>query len=539
MELKDSFFEWIKNVLSLTSKKKKLVLVRSKWAQDVDIWRDPDLVSIYHQHNRKKEIEYVDNKTWNNLKMWDVFQKLDRTVSTAGRQVLFDRLKTYQTEKVINTDFYNLVELFKKDKNLREQIQLQLMKLETSQSYFLPIILTEGKGEKIAFPFIYHAMGYLAYILPLIIFIKPVFLFVLIGLAMLNISINFYFTKKIYSNFSIYYYLSVMANITLTLSKKVDLPSHPLFDFIKSSRNLCKKIKRRMGNLLTDRSALSEAEQTIYEYMNMIGLYDFRIFLKANELIKNHNYELKKIFRTLGEIDAIISTASYLEQNKECCKPVFNNYNSIKIENLVHPLLENAVANSINLETHSLLITGSNMSGKTTFLKTIGVNFILAQTIGFVRGTKAFIPRLQVLSSIKIQDDLTKGKSYYQTEVDEILEFLKKENNISKYIFLIDEIYQGTNTIERISASAAVLKHLSMSNITFVTTHDIELQNLLSTGYKMKHFSECVDGGKFYFDYKIKDGPCKTRNAIKLLELSGYPVQVVTNAYELAENFTC
>lgn len=537
MELRDSFFEWFRNTLNFTSKKKKLTLVRSKWAQDVNIWRDPDLVNIYHEHTREDDTRSINDKTWNDLKMWDVFEKLDRTVSTAGRQVLFDKLKTYKDENCSDDSFFELVKLFRKDANFREEIQLQLMSLETTQSYFLPVILQDDEERKISCPFIYHFLGYAAFIIPLLIFVKPYFFFWLIGLVIINISINFYFTKKIYRNFSTYYYLAVMANITLNLQKKVNLPDHPLFNYVKSSENLCKKIKRRMGNILTDRSTMSEAEQAVYEYMNMIGLYDLRIFLKANELLKEYNFELNKLFKTLGEIDSSISAASYIEQHQNCCRPKFNSYNNIKIDNMIHPLVENAVPNSIDLENHSLLITGSNMSGKTTFIKTVGVNFILAQTVGFMLSEKADIPRLKILSSIKIEDNLDQGKSYYQAEVDELLAFLNKEDQINQYLFLIDEIYRGTNTVERISASTAVLKYLSNSNLTFVTTHDIELQTLLGEKYEMKHFSECVDGNRFYFDYKIKDGPCKTRNAIKLLELSGYPQQVVTNAYRLAENF--
>lgn len=537
MSFRDSFFEWFRNILNLTSRKKKLALIRSKWAQDVVVWRDPDLVEIYHQFRKTESQDYVDDKTWLDLKMWNVFEKLDRTVSTSGRQVLFHKLKSYQNDNKKINSFFSLIQIFKANKELREKIQLQLMSLETTQSYFLPVILNDKEDRKISFPFLYHFLGYLSYILPVLIFVKPVFIFLLIIVALLNISINIYFTKKVYKNFSSYYYLAVMANITLNLSKQRISADHSLFDNIKSSKNLCRKIRRRMGNILTDRSTLSDLEQAGIEYMNMIGLYDLRVFLKTNELLKNYKKELNTLFDTFGEIDAAISIASYLEQNPDYCRPKFNNYNNIDISEIVHPLIVKPVSNSISLSNKSLLITGSNMAGKTTFIRTIGVNFILAQTIGIVLASKADIPRLQVFSSIRIEDNQDEGKSYYQVEVDELLKFLEKKNEVNKFLFLIDEIFRGTNTIERISASTSVLKYLGKSNLTFVTTHDIELQNLLGKRYEMKHFSECVDGEKLYFDYKIKDGPCTSRNAIKLLEISGYPDEVVSAAYKFTENF--
>lgn len=533
----DNVFEWFHNLWNLTSKKKKLGFIRTKWAQDVDIWRDPDLVNIYHEKNKNESKKTVDEKTWSDLRLWDVFQKIDRTVSTPGRQILYDKFKTYNSDARKDDEFFKLVELFRNDKELRESIQLQLMSMETTQSYFLPIVLEE-KEDKIRPPFLFHFLGYTALAITFLIPIKPILILALIGIALVNICVNYYFTKKVYNYFPTYYYLGIMARACVQINKKVSLPDHNVFKIVKSSLGLSKKIKRRMGTILTDRSAATEVEQVAFEYLNMVALYDLRIYLKANEMIKNFNFEIKTLFKVFGTIDAAISIASFVEQNQKFTRPKFNKLNKIELLNVYHPLIDNAVANSINLDDRSLLITGSNMSGKTTFMKTVGVNFILAQTIGIVLADKADIPNLKVLSSIKVEDNLDEGKSYYQVEVDDLLKFLNKDNEINQYLFLIDEIYRGTNTVERISAATAVLKHLSRHNLTFVTTHDIELQNLLGDKYEMKHFSECVDGERFYFDYQLKDGPCKTRNAIKLLELSGYPKELVSDAYELAENFS-
>ena len=110
-----------------------------------------------------------------------------------------------------------------------------------------------------------------------------------------------------------------------------------------------------------------------------------------------------------------------------------------------------------------------------------------------------------------------------------------KRNN---YLFLIDEIFRGTNTVERIAAATSVLKYLAINNISLVTTHDIELQKLLNENFEMHHFCEQIEGEQHYFDYHIKPGPTSSRNAIKLLELKGYPESVVKEANDLAEEFT-
>jgi len=148
------------------------------------------------------------------------------------------------------------------------------------------------------------------------------------------------------------------------------------------------------------------------------------------------------------------------------------------------------------------------------------------------------IPKNIVKSSIKKSDDINQRKSYYYSEIEAILQFIKLSNKFNNYIFLIDEIFKGTNTIERISAASSVLNYLSQNNMIFVTTHDIELYDLLNKNFNMYHFSEQVKSGKHFFDYKIKHGTCRTRNAIKLLEIKGYPDNIIFNANSLAKKIS-
>ena len=178
------------------------------------------------------------------------------------------------------------------------------------------------------------------------------------------------------------------------------------------------------------------------------------------------------------------------------------------------------------------------MAGKTTFIKTLAINTILAQTLYFVLAKKTNIPQLIVRSSIIKADDIKGHKSYYYKEIEAILEFIKLSENRNKYLFVIDEIFRGTNTIERVAAATSVLKHMGVQNYVFVTTHDIELQELLSGIFEMYHFSEQVSDGRHYFDYKLKAGPCKSKNAIKLLEIKGYPSEIVAAAKKLASSLS-
>jgi DNA mismatch repair ATPase MutS len=144
--------------------------------------------------------------------------------------------------------------------------------------------------------------------------------------------------------------------------------------------------------------------------------------------------------------------------------------------------------------------------------------------------------RLKIYSAIRISDDLMNDKSYYFEEVLTIKEMIEKSQIPGSNLFLLDEIFKGTNTIERISAGRAVLSYLNNeNNIVFVSTHDIELADLLLDNYILYHFSEQMDKKTVDFDFKLKEGKLKNRNAIRILEINDYPEVIITEAIELSK----
>jgi DNA mismatch repair ATPase MutS len=143
---------------------------------------------------------------------------------------------------------------------------------------------------------------------------------------------------------------------------------------------------------------------------------------------------------------------------------------------------------------------------------------------------------MRIYSAIRISDDLMNDRSYYFEEVLTIKEMIDRSSSSTPNLFLLDEIFKGTNTVERISAGKAVLSSLAKNeNIVFVSTHDIELADLLKEEYELYHFSEKVDDRTVDFDYKLKEGKLKNRNAIRILQINDYPDAVVKEAIEISE----
>jgi DNA mismatch repair ATPase MutS len=193
------------------------------------------------------------------------------------------------------------------------------------------------------------------------------------------------------------------------------------------------------------------------------------------------------------------------------------------------------VPNDLVVGAASVLLTGSNMSGKTTFMRTIGLNALLAQTIATCPAVAYTSPFRRVVSNINLADSLTEGKSYYFAEAETVLGFIQAtEASADSYLFILDELFKGTNTVERIAATQAVLAYLQPRSLVVASTHDGELGELLHPAFTEYHFSETVTETDWFFDYQLKPGPLTTRNAIRLLARAGYPASIVQAALALS-----
>jgi DNA mismatch repair ATPase MutS len=211
-----------------------------------------------------------------------------------------------------------------------------------------------------------------------------------------------------------------------------------------------------------------------------------------------------------------------------------------------HPLLTDAVPNSITLAPATgVIVTGANMSGKSTFLRTVGVTTVLAQTINTCLASRYEAPVLAVRTCIGRADDPATGKSYYLVEVESVLALVHAARGQVPHVMLFDELFRGTNAVERIAAGEAVLRALlapaadgrPSPHVVIAATHDQELVDLLEGIYVPQHFTDTIDAAGLAFDYRLQPGPATTRNAIALLEQRGAPPGLVAHALMRAQAF--
>jgi ABC-type multidrug transport system fused ATPase/permease subunit len=242
------------------------------------------------------------------------------------------------------------------------------------------------------------------------------------------------------------------------------------------------------------------------------------------------------------EIEALNSLANFAYLNPEyilpeivLCQNQDNNAIPFRACGLGHPLIpvEQKIVNdfSIHKQGEIDIITGSNMSGKSTFLRTLGINLCLAYAGGPVNASLLQTSLFRVFTCIRISDSVTEGYSYFYAEVKRLRSLLTKiesDNNMPLF-FLIDEIFKGTNNRERRIGSEAYISALVGQNcLGVISTHDLELVSLEQKlpGIRNYHFKEDVLDGQMVFDYQLREGPCPTTNALKIMQMEGLPIDV-------------
>ena len=510
------------------NREKLITLLRKKWGAAES---RPRNFSEHHDLFKKTQAEienkYVlDDRTWNDLDMDLIYAQMDRTLTIPGELSLYSLLRRplIDGEELHNRS--RLINLFSQDQNIREKFQVPLSKLGKTEDVYHLDILWEDQPPRNKYTFLYR---FLLLLIPFfIIFGILNFSWAWFGLGatiFCNMVIHYRTKEKINEYLSSIRYLGKL----IRCARKISNIRHPELEGYRID------IEHTLTNVsyIGSKTGLFGREADfIYEYLNIIFLIEVRAFYSLLSALEKYKQQLKKILTAVGFMDAMISAASYRAGLESFTEPKFHNSGSfIDIEGAVHPLLKKPVSNSVVVDSGGVLITGSNMSGKTTFLKTIGINAILAQTINICLANEYNASFFQIKTLIGRKDNVIEGKSYYLDEINALLRIIKALEKEVPCLCLLDEIFRGTNSVERISASAEVLLYLAKHHcLIFAATHDLELTELVKSSYRNFHFLEKITEEGISFNYKLMRGSSTTRNAIKLLRHVGYPEEIADAA---------
>jgi hypothetical protein len=269
-------------------------------------------------------------------------------------------------------------------------------------------------------------------------------------------------------------------------------------------------------------------------FLNLFLLWDFRQVLAIVDWKNKYEHEILNSFDTLAEVEAIVSLAIWKRNHIDYVYPAILDKpleNKIDAQGVYHPLIPNeqVVANDYSSVDHRVaLVTGSNMAGKSTFLRTIGINAILAYAGASVAAKSFRLPIYKIISYMRIKDNLNESTSTFKAELNRMKFILDTVAAHRDSFFLIDEMLRGTNSVDKYLGSRAIIKKLvRMDGKGMVATHDLQLSSLegeFPGEIKNYHFDIRVDEGQMLFDYKLKIGECKIFNASLLLKGIGVDI---------------
>ncbi len=466
----------------------------------------------------------LDDITWRDLNMDALFANLNSCQSLFGAAWLYIQLRKCCLPPAETQHREKLMGFFAKHDAVRSKVQYHLARLGGNEETQTATSLFGGDVLQKHHLAIYILLAFLPFLplvfSPLIDFTATVVLCLLA--AAVNSVLTLYLRNRPHSSFSIVYsFAATLANA-----------SHLAKTLEKATPEIAEEI---CGLLHSFRYAQPIAAFMYWgELISSMGLVDpFSFFLLPvfchaylARLIRSKRREYRQLTELIGEIDLSISILSTRKIYPYYCTPSFGNTKGISFQQLYHPMLSSAVPTSATFR-RDILLTGSNASGKSTFIKATAISCITAQALNTCFAKEFHLQPAAILSSMAIQDNILEGNSYFIAELKSMKRITDKAENGGFFYVFIDEILRGTNTSERIIASTSLLRYLSKKScFVMAATHDLELTERLGE-FDNYHFRETVHGNTVHFDYKLHHGPSRTKNALLLMECMQFPKAII------------
>lgn len=473
----------------------------------------------------------VDDQTWYDLALHKVFDQLNYTQSSIGAEALYQkmRLLTFQPDDSLR----ELEEFFERQPDLRLRVQVIMNQLgKKNHNMARSIVANPGNQDSRIYLSLYI---FLACLPVLSLFFLPFFKIQAFSVLIASVTFNIIFSSiRNWSNKTRLDQVSYLVRLFAS-AEKLSRLALPKQEALKQAVQPFKKTKV-ISSILQSPTGNSEME-IILIYLNFLFLIPQIAQVYIYNQVKSYQKEAQETINLLGEMEVAISLLRHKRDFELICQPHFSKEGGIRGKSLYHPLIANPVVNDVSFEKN-MVISGDNASGKSTYLKMVAINCILAQGLGFAYGESFELPYGHVMTSMDVSDDIEVGDSYFITESKTILRMIENLKKPGFHYFFIDELFKGTNTIERIGAGLGIVRWLSGRNCLYmISSHDIELVVASGAVNDNYHFDSRYVDGKIVFDYHIKQGSAVTKNAVNTLKSLHFPSEITLTAQELIEQY--
>lgn len=507
-------------------------------------------LQVYHhrsENSYSSGSEYINDKHLYSSDL-DIFgelslyQMVNRTATRGGNKKLAEWLDA-PASKVEIEDRQAFVKELVDDFDLWQQIQSRLIfnlekaidyKKQLEQFFSQPISVVQNR--------VLQSYVKIAYYLFIVLFIGSFFsskiLAALIVVGLFNFSLSLFYARKVnlviskverigraMSSFSEVFEMVEKRQwrsrlATDALEKMESLSNEPISSSIKNLSGILNRLDARLNMF-------------VGAFLNITQLWDLKHITALEKWRQTESAGIPEAFDFLSELESIGSFATLSFNNPHWAFPTIkdDSLHVVDVRGVAHPFIndKDVVANDYSLKGHSLaLITGSNMAGKSTFLRTLGINAVLAFAGAPVKATSMDISVMQIVTYMRIRDSVNESTSTFKAELNRIKQVLDEVGQQNNVLFLLDELLRGTNSVDKYLGSKAIIKKLiSYEGVGMVATHDLKLAELAETypGYVRNfHFDIQVVGEEMLFDYLLKEGACTIFNASMLLKKIGIAI---------------
>lgn len=503
--------------------------LRATWGRvlDPDDWLASRSFDLLRTESRA---DWVDDRTWHDFEFPKIFSDLNTTITPIGRQYLYKQLRRYEYSSEILSQRTQAYEVLRADNLWRENLQLALKPLESDSAAYIADALLGPPPEKPRRHKLIYAWGLYSLIALVSTLVLSLPLWIVAIVLGINAVILFMSSPKLNRDAQ----TLITCGSMLSIADKLGTSKGDgrITSLNRLATEAPKRAELRKDIRLLTSLAGNPALAGIALFLDLCCLAKLMTYIRTVDRFVRLRHEWVSTYELVGSLDAAIAVSSFLHRRPRYCRPSISLTPLISIENGYHPLISQPVAHSVTLKGRSALVTGSNMAGKTTFVKMIGTNIVLGHTLGICLADGAIIPKSSVMASIRGDHSVESGESRFFSEVKAVREFIDSASRGECRVFVIDEIFSATNTIERVAAAKAVLSAISRLAQVLATTHDVELQQLLAPDFDLFHFQEnpAVEG---YFDFELHVGISNQRNALRVLERMGIPEDIIGEALAL------
>jgi hypothetical protein len=469
----------------------------------------------------------LDDQTWHDLELADLFARLDNATTPLGQQLLYHRLRSQRGCPPGELQRYRALA---GDEDRACRIRRALSPMRHSSMYHLFPWVRTFRAARLPNAYLLGLLAVAPFVLGAFIPAYPV----LIAPTLLFLGINFAISRAMSPRIDGDLRYLMTLNLLLACSRSLRDTGIDC----TSPGGACDKPRARRYRA-DWRVSLLVSEPTIgvgtfveyvIEYLNVFSLFELIAYQGFARRVDDYRRDYLDLITRVAEVDLRLGVSRYVSRYESVVEPAFGRPDELSVVGLYHPLIAHPVENDFSSMRNLVIVSGANMSGKSTFMKAMAICVVFARGLGFCHARQAVLPDACARTSLSLRDTVSGGSSYFQMEIARLKEFLDEMDANRPCLYFVDEPFKGTNRPEKLAALIAIGKFVGKRAFFFFSTHDTELCAELP-GSETVHFTSTQDeAGRLRYDYKLSRGVSQDHYAISLMEQSGYNPIIVADA---------